>query len=153
MSYLIFKLIHVLAVIFFVGNIVISILWKIHGDKSGDPQIIAHTMRGIILADKIFTMPSVGILILAGFGAAGIGFLPVFETGWILWGLILVIISGIAFMTKVVPLQKELLRIAGSDNFDKEKYKAVSKQWNLWGIAATASPVIAVILMVLKVPS
>lgn len=153
MPYLIFKLIHVIAVIFFVGNIVIAIFWKTHGDKSGDPKIIANTVRGIILADKIFTMPSVGILILAGFGAAGIGFLPVFETGWILWGLILVIISGFAFMAKVVPLQKKLLKIASSDSFDKEKYKAISKQWNLWGSIATIAPVIAVILMVLKIPA
>ncbi len=153
MSYLIFKLIHVLAVIFFVGNITIGIFWKIHGDKSGDPKIIAHTIKGIISADKIFTMPAVGILILAGFGTAGIGFLPTFETGWILWGIILVIISGLAFMIKVVPLQKELLKIASSDSFDEKKYKAVSRQWNLWGSVATIAPIIAIILMVLKVPA
>lgn len=153
MSYLIFKLIHVLAVIFFVGNIVIAIFWKIHGDKSGDPEIIAHTIRGIISSDKIFIMPSVGILILTGFGTAGIGLLPTFETGWILWGLILVIISGLAFMTKVVPLQKDLLKIASSDSFDKERYATISRQWNIWGSISTIAPIIAIIFMVLKVPA
>jgi uncharacterized membrane protein len=152
MSYLIFKLIHVFAVIFFVGNIVIGVFWKNHGDKSGDVKIIAHTLRGIIKADKIFTMPAVAFLILAGFGAMGIGYLP-FETGWIMWGFIMILISGAAFMAKVVPIQKKLLKIAEAETFDKQLYDQVSKEWNLWGSIATIAPIIAVILMVLKIPA
>ncbi len=152
MAYLIFKLIHVFAVIFFLGNIVIDVFWKNHGDRSGDPKIIAHTMRGIIRADRFFTMPAVAFLILAGFGAMGIGYLP-FETGWIMWGFIMIIISAAAFMAKVVPAQKKLLKIAETDPFDQQLYDAVSKEWNLWGSIATIAPLIAVILMVLKIPS
>ena len=151
MTYLIFKLIHVFAVIFFVGNIVIDVFWKSHGDRSNDPKIMAHTMRGIIRADRFFTMPAVAFLIVAGFGAMGIGFIP-FETGWILWGFIMIIISAAAFMAKVVPAQKKLLKIAETDPFDQQLYDAVSKEWNLWGSIATIAPLIAVILMVLKIP-
>ena len=151
MAYLIFKLIHVFAVIFFVGNIVISVLWKNHGDRSGDPKIIAHTMRGIIRADRFFTMPAAAFLILAGFGAMGIGYIP-FETGWILWGFVMILISAAAFMAKVVPAQKKLLRIAETDPFDQQLYATVSKEWNLWGSIATIAPIVAVILMVLKAP-
>lgn len=152
MAYLIFKLIHVFAVIFFVGNIVISVLWKNHGDRSGDSKIIAHTIRGIIRADRFFTMPAVAFLILAGFGAMGIGFIP-FETGWIMWGFIMILISAAAFMAKVVPLQKKLLKIAEASPFDQQMYDAVSKEWNLWGSIATIAPIVAVILMVLKAPA
>lgn len=151
MAYLIFKLIHVFAVIFFVGNIVISVLWKNHGDRSGDPKILAHTMRGIIRADRFFTMPAAAFLILAGFGAMGIGYIP-FETGWILWGFIMILISAVAFMAKVVPAQKKLLKIAETDPFDQQLYDTVSKEWNLWGSIATIAPIVAVILMVLKAP-
>ncbi len=84
MAYLIFKLVHVFAVILFLGNIIIAVFWKSHGDRSEDPRIMAHTIRGIIRADRFFTMPAVAFLILAGFGAMGIGYIP-FETGWILW--------------------------------------------------------------------
>ncbi len=152
MPYLIFKLIHVFAVIFFLGNIVIDVFWKNHGDRSGDPKIIAHTMRGIIRADRFFTMPAVAFLILAGFGAMGIGYIP-FETGWIMWGFIMIVISAAAFMAKVVPAQKKLLKISETDPFDQQLYDAVSKEWNLWGSIATIAPLIAVILMVLKIPS
>ena len=152
MAYLIFKLIHIFAVIFFLGNIVIDVFWKNHGDRSGDPKIIAHTIKGIIRADRFFTMPAVAFLILAGFGAMGIGYLPL-ETGWIMWGFIMIIISAAAFMAKVVPAQKKLLKIAETDPFDQQLYDAVSKEWNLWGSIATIAPLIAVILMVLKIPS
>ena len=152
MAYLVFKLIHVFAVILFLGNIIINVFWKNHGDRNKDPKIMAHTLRGVIRADRFFTMPSVAFLILAGFGAMGIGYIP-FETGWILWPFILIIISSVAFMAKVVPAQKKLLKIAETDPFDQQLYDAVSKEWNLWGSIATIAPIIAVVLMVLKVPS
>jgi uncharacterized membrane protein len=151
MPYLIFKLIHVFAVILFLGNIIIAVFWKGHGDKSNDPSKIAYTIKGMIRADRLFTMPAIAFLILAGFGAMGIGYIP-FETGWIMWGLILIIISVAAFMAKVVPAQKKLLMIAESDPFDQQQYDAVSKEWNLWGSIATIAPIIAVVLMVFKVP-
>jgi len=152
MSYLIFKVIHVFAVVLFLGNIIISVLWKSHGDRSGDPKIIAHTMRGIIRADRFFTMPAAAFLILAGFGAMGTGYIP-FETGWIMWGLVLIIISGAAFMAKVVPAQKKLLKISETDPFNQQLYDSISKEWNLWGSIATIAPIVAVILMVLKIPA
>ncbi len=152
MAYLVFKLIHIFAVILFLGNIIIDVFWKNHGDRSKDPGIMAHTLRGIIRADRFFTMPAVAFLILAGFGGMGIGYIP-FETGWILWGLIMIVISAAAFMAKVVPAQKKLLKIAETDPFDQQLYDAVSKEWNLWGSIATIAPIIAVVLMVLKVPS
>ena len=152
MAYLIFKLIHIFAVIIFLGNIIIAVFWKGHGDKSNDPKIIAHTIKGIIRADRFFTMPAVAFLILAGFGAMGIGYIP-FETGWIMWGLILIVISAAAFMAKVVPAQKKLLKIAEADTFDQKLYDTVSKEWNFWGSIATIAPIIAVVLMVLKVPA
>ena len=152
MPYLIFKLIHVFAVILFLGNLIIAVFWKGHGDKSNDPKIMALIMKGIIRADRFFTMPSVAFLILAGFGAMGIGYIP-FETGWIVWGIILIVISAAAFMAKVVPAQRKLLKIAEADTFDQQQYDAVSKEWNLWGSIATIAPIIAVVLMVLKVPA
>ena len=97
-------------------------------------------------------MPAVAFLILAGFGAMGIGYIP-FETGWICGDFIMIVISAAAFMAKVVPAQKKLLKIAETDPFDQQLYDAVSKEWNLWGSIATIAPIIAVILMVLKIPS
>ena len=145
------KLLHVVFVIVFMGNIIVSIFWKIFADKTGNQQIIAFTLKSIIRNDRFLTMPGVIGLIIFGFGAQGIGHIPI-TTGWILWPIILVVISGAAFMAKVVPIQKKLLKLAESGSFNKSEYETLSKEWTIWGMIATIIPVIAVIIMVLKIP-
>jgi uncharacterized membrane protein len=87
--YLALKFIHVLAVIMFVGNITVGIFWKSIADKTKDPRIIAHTIAGIIGADRWFTMPGVILLLIGGIGAAVVGQIPILGTGWILWAIVL----------------------------------------------------------------
>ncbi|MCL5029071.1 MAG: DUF2269 domain-containing protein [Bacteroidetes bacterium] len=149
--YLIWKLLHVLAAIIFLGNITIGAFWKFQADKSKDRSKIADTFKTLIKADRVFTMPSVTLLIIFGLGTAMQGNLSLVETPWILWGMIMVIISAIAFMSKVVPLQKKIVSLASNEQkFKWEDYEALSKSWNLWGTVATVAPYIAIILMVLK---
>ncbi len=152
MIYNIWKLVHVLAVIIFLGNITIGIFWKMQADKSTDRLKIADTFRNLIKADKIFTMPSVTLLVLFGLGTAMQGNYSLVETPWILWGIIMIIISGYAFMSKVSPLQKQIYAIASNEEkFTWDEYLVLSRKWNVWGTIATVPPYIAVILMVLKV--
>lgn len=133
------------------GNIIVSILWKIYADKTGNKQIIAFTLKSIIRNDRILTMPGVTGLIIFGFGAQGMGHIPI-TTGWILWPIIMIVISGAAFMAKVVPVQKKMLKLAESENFNQNEYSALSAEWMIWGLIATLTPLIAIIMMVLKVP-
>jgi uncharacterized membrane protein len=150
MAYLIWKLLHVIAAIIFIGNITIAPFWKAAADRSKDRLRIADTMKNIIRADMVFTMPSVTVLIVFGFGAQMTFGYPI-ETPWILWGLIMVVVSGVVFMTKVVPLQKKMYSLASDENkFNWEEYRKLSKEWNIWGSIATIAPYIALVLMVLK---
>jgi len=150
MAYLIWKLLHVIAAIIFIGNITIAPFWKAAADRSKDRLRIADTMKNIIRADRVFTMPSVTVLIVFGFGAQMTFGYPI-ETPWILWGLIMVVVSGVVFMTKVVPLQKKMYSLASDETkFNWEEYRKLSKEWNIWGSIATIAPYIAVVLMVLK---
>jgi uncharacterized membrane protein len=149
MGYMIMKLVHILFVVIFLGNIIISVFWKRHGDKSNNPLIMAHTISGIIKADRRFTVPGVAGLAIFGFGAQGMAGIPIM-TPWIFWSVILFVISGAAFMGMVVPIQKKLLAIAQASVFNKEEYSRLTKQWELWGSIATITPIIAVVLMVVK---
>ena len=81
--YLAMKTLHVLAVVLFLGNIITGIFWKVHGDRTADPRIIAHTLEGIIRSDRWFTIPGVVLILGFGVGAAVIGGLPILGTGWI----------------------------------------------------------------------
>jgi len=153
MVYLILKLIHVIAVILFLGNITVGIFWKRFAEKKNDPKEIAAAFQGIIKADRIFTMPGVIGILIGGIGAAVHGGFPLLSTGWILWSIILFIISGVVFMAKLVPLQKKIYALASSSNFTQEEYHTLAKQWEMWGFIASVTPWIAVVLMILKIPS
>lgn len=148
--YLLLKLIHVVAVILFLGNIVTGLFWKAHADRTADPRIMAHAMAGIIRSDRWFTIPGVVVILAAGVGTAMAGGIPILGTPWVLWSLVLFAASGLAFMFQVVPLQRQILGIARAEPFDAAWYKTVSWRWELWGFAALLTPVAALVLMVLK---
>ena len=152
--YIALKILHVAAVVIFLGNLVTGILWKMHGDQTGDPVIIRHTVAGLIRADRWFTIPGVVLILIGGFGAAVVGGLPLLRTPWILAGIILFTISGFAYMGRVVPLQRQMLAVARSGvetgTFDWDRYRALSRSWNVWGSIALLTPVLAMIGMIAK---
>jgi uncharacterized membrane protein len=152
-GYLLMKTLHVLAVVVFLGNIIIGAFWKLRADRSGDPRIVAHTMTALISADRWFTMPAAILLVVFGFGAAGTGRLSL-GSPWITWSIVLIAISGLVFMVKLAPLQRKLLAVARAalddGAFDSAAYARLSSSWALWGSVATIAPLIAVVLMIFK---
>jgi len=151
--YLVLKLVHVLAVIVFLGNIIVGIFWKTIADRTRDPRVIAHTIKGILRADQLFTIPAIIVLLIAAFAMTGIAHLSILGTGWILWSLILFIISGTAF-GPVARAQRRLLGIAHaaltSGVMDWTDYDRVTRVWNIAGMIALIAPLIAVAFMVTK---
>lgn len=148
--YQLLKIIHLVAVIIFMGNIITGLFWKMHADGTKNAAIIAHTMRGLIRADRWFTVPGVVVITAAGVYAAIQAGLPLLGTGWIFWSIVAFSLSGVAFGWKVAPLQKELLRMSTGTDLDWTTYRSKSLQWELWGLFATIMPLIAVVLMVWK---
>ena len=147
------KVIHVFAVILFIGNIVTGLFWKRHADRTRNRAIIAHTLDGLIRADRWFTIPGVIVITVAGVLAAIQAGLPLLRTGWILWSIVAFSLSGLAFAWRVAPLQKQLLTLAtvsSDEGFDWTSYHSKSLQWEWWGLFATLTPAIAVILMTWK---
>jgi uncharacterized membrane protein len=150
LTYLLLKLFHIAAVIAFLGNITTGLFWHRHAARTRDPKLLAFTMDGIIRSDRIFTTPGVVAILAGGVALAIYGGLPILGTGWILWALILFAISGLAFMFRVAPLQRQLRTCAQSGNFEYSKYHALAVRWELWGLVALLTPLAALVLMVLK---
>jgi len=152
--YLIFKTLHVLSAIVFLGNITTGLLWKRRADRTRDVRIVRHVAEGIIVADRRFTIPGVIGLVVFGFGAAGVGGLPLLRTGWILWAVVLFILSGVVFMAGLVPIQRRLAAVAASGEqagtMDWGAYERLSRAWDAWGAVALLAPVLAAILMIFK---
>ncbi len=156
MDYLFFKLLHIIGVILFLGNIITGIFWMHIAVRSKDARIIGHTLKGIIAADTVFTMPNVILIAATGVMTAMVGRLPIFGTGWIIWSIALFILSGIVFMARVAPLQKRMAAMteehAGDIAFDWSTFRGLYTSWIVWGIAATVTPLAAAVMMVLKRP-
>ena len=152
--FLLIKLLHIAAVIAFVGNITIGIFWHAHAARTRDAKLLAYTMGGIIRSDRLFTIPGVIGIIVTGVAAAIYGNFPILRTGWILWTLILFIVSGLIFMIRVAPLQRQLRALAEaaaqSGTFDYARYRALAVRWEVWGAAALLAPLAGLALMVLK---
>jgi uncharacterized membrane protein len=153
--YLLFKLIHILAVIIFLGNITTGLFWMKQADKTGNPSVISFTMKGIIASDKWFTVPGVIVITAGGIAAAVHAGLPLLRTGWICWSLLLFSVSGIIFGLRLAPLQRKFLRLTqvqDEKSFNNTLYSTYLKQWKAWGLLAMLTPFAALVMMVLKIP-
>ena len=69
-SYSIYKFLHLVAVVLFLGNATLGLFWVAHAERTHDARLIAHAMDGIIRADRWFTWPGVILILAAGVGAA-----------------------------------------------------------------------------------
>ncbi len=151
MSYSIWKLIHIVAVVLFLGNITTGLFWAAQAHKTRNFARIAATFEGIIKSDRWFTMPGVIGILVSGVVAAIKGHLPILGTGWILWAIVLFSVSGIVFGSWVVPLQRKIAALARDvDASDWDGYRKLYKKWELWGLVALLTPAAALVIMVLK---
>lgn len=151
MGYLTWKLVHVLAVVIFLGNIITGLFWAAHARRQRDPALVRATFDGIIASDRLFTMPGVIGILVSGFAAAAIANMPVLRTGWILWSLVLFGVSGIVFGARVAPLQRRLRdQVPAGEPPEWPAFDALYRRWELWGALALVTPLAAAALMVLK---
>jgi uncharacterized membrane protein len=63
--------------------------------------------------------------------------------------------SGFVFGRRVAPLQREIVKVAGTAEpgaASWDAYKKLYDGWALWGLVALLAPVGAVVIMVLKPP-
>jgi len=152
--YLLLKLLHIAAVIMFLGNITTGLFWHAHAARSRDPRLLHHAMDGIIRSDRWFTLPGVVLITLTGMLAAIRAQLPILGTPWIAWSLALFSLSGVLFVWRVAPLQVQMRTLARvgvqTGEFDHARYHALARRWDLWGLLALLTPLAALVLMVLK---
>jgi len=157
MDYTFFKLIHLLAVVLFLGNITTGLFWMRIAVKSENLTIINHTIVGVIKSDRYFTIPGVIIITAAGILGAIYGHFPLLRTGWIFWSLVMFSISGIVFGWKVAPLQKKIYLLTSKPedpaNFDWHNFRKVYIEWDIWGLVALLTPLAAFVMMILKIPT
>jgi uncharacterized membrane protein len=64
MTYFIFKILHILGVVLFLGNIIVTGVWKVMADRTGEPRTVAYAQQLVTLTDWIFTAGGVVLIII-----------------------------------------------------------------------------------------
>jgi uncharacterized membrane protein len=105
------RLLHIVGAVLFLGNMMVGALWMILADVSGSPEIFRFSIRGVNLADVVFTGPGVLLLTLNGAVLAtdwgGLMHLP-----WLRQSLLLFGLMGLAWALFLVPMQIRLERLS-----------------------------------------
>ncbi len=152
-TYAILKVLHVMGVVLFVGNIIVTAVWKGMADRTGRPEVVGFAQRLVTLTDWVFTFPGVMLVLLAGLAMAQVAGLSTTETSWIWHGLVLFTLSGVIWGGVLIPLQ--IVQAKAARQFENggdipERYWRLNRQWFIWGITATVLPVLNIAIMVLK---
>ncbi len=151
MSLLLF--LHVLGAVLFLGNIIITAFWKVMADTSGDLNLIYIASQKVLIADYIFTIPGLILLIVTGnVMAYSLGY-PMSGWNWVSVSNWLFIVTGIIWCAVLLPLQFRMVRsskeslLQGSLN---ESYVKAYRHWILFGSLATLIPVYILYVMTVK---
>jgi uncharacterized membrane protein len=145
-------LLHILGVVIFLGNIIITGVWKALADRTRDPAVIRYAQRLVIVTDIAFTATGAALIAISGPVLAedlgGVG-----GPAWITWGLGLFAASGVIWLTVLIPIQIRQARLARSFVAGAEipkQYWTLARMWNVFGTIATLLPLVNLYLMVFK---
>jgi uncharacterized membrane protein len=153
MSYQAFKVVHLFGVVIFLGNIIVTLLWKVMADRSGDPRIIAYAQRLVTLTDWIFTAGGVLFILVGGYGMAAVARLDLRGATWLIWGQALFVTSGLIWVFILIPTQIAQARQArtfANGSSIPDGYWRHNRRWVIWGVIATIVPLANLYFMVFK---
>lgn len=152
MTYTLLKTLHILSLVLLFGTGLGSAFYKWMADRSGNVTHIAVTNRHVVLADWIFTTPTVIFQPLSGLWMVYLLDLPL-TTPWIAASLLLYVLAGVCWLP-VVWLQLRMQKIAAQAVAHAAplpaSYWQLARWWFWLGVPAFTAMVLVVALMVFK---
>lgn len=152
MSYTAIKTLHILSLVLLLGTGLGSAFYKWMADRSGNVAHIAVTNRHVVLADWIFTTPTVIFQPISGLWMVHLLGLPV-TTPWIAVSLFLFALAGACWLP-VVWLQMRMQKMAAiavtEATLLPDIYWRMARWWFWLGVPAFTAMVLVVTLMVFK---
>lgn len=147
------KFLHILGAVLFLGNIIVTAVWKMLADKTRNPQVIAYAQRLVSRTDAYFTGPGALLILLTGSYMAMAGGRAMFHATWVMWGAGLFGVSGLLWAAVLLPTQKRqaaLARDFAEGGTIPEVFWKLSGRWVLWGWITTLFALGTLGLMVLR---
>jgi uncharacterized membrane protein len=152
MSYAAFKIVHVFGVVLFLGNIIVTAMWKALADQTKDPRIVAFAQRLITRTDWVFTLGGIVMLVIGAYGMVFVGGLDL-RQGWLMWGQGLFAASGVVWVAVLLPVQTAqsgLARGFAAGGEIPKRYWELNRRWMIWGTIATVLPLANLYVMIIK---
>ena len=154
LTYQVFKMLHILGVVLFLGNIITATFWKTFADQSASRKS-SRSANGLSSPPtSSFTLGGVVLILIGGFGMVRVAGLDIASTPWLQHGLALFGISGLIWVLILIPIEYWQLRMANdfaSGGEIPERFWRLNRWWIIWGIVATVLPLLNIYVMVQKV--
>ncbi|NOY71178.1 MAG: DUF2269 domain-containing protein [Gammaproteobacteria bacterium] len=152
MTYLTLKYLHILSMVLLFGTGLGSAFYKWMADRSTNLEHIAITNRNVVLADWLFTTPTIIFQPVSGIWMAYLAGIPL-STFWISTSLALYLLAGACWLP-VVWLQIRMSKLADAALKNQspltEEYWQCARKWFWLGVPAFASMLLVVFLMIFK---
>ncbi len=147
MSYLFFKLIHILSATIMIGMGFGSAFYLYFTYRRGNETAVREVLRLVILADTFFTAPSVIIQLITGIVLSEILGLTYSRWFWQVFGISIIIF---VLWIRAAYLQVLMRRILESENQMTSEFHGHLKAWFYLGLPSFAGSIILYYMMVYK---
>jgi len=153
MTYVIVKWLHVLSSTLLFGTGLGSAFYMFFASRSRDVRAVAVVVRYVVLADWLFTTPTVIFQPISGIYLAHLAGFPL-SARWIVWSLLLYVLAGACWLP-VVWMQMRMRNwanaaiIAGDESLPPGYWRYL-RMWTALGVPASIALVIVFWLMIAK---
>lgn len=152
MTYLIVKWLHILSSTVLFGTGLGSAFYMFFTSLSRDVRATATVVRYVVIADWMFTTPTIIIQPLTGFYLIHIAGFPL-TSPWIYWSILLYLLAGAAWLP-VVWMQIKMRDMASeavrTNTELPARYWQFLKLWVALGVVAFVALIVVFYLMVVK---
>ena len=145
-------MLHLLGVVIFLGNIIVTAVWKMLADRTREPAVVAYAQRLVTITDIAFTATGAALIYVAGQVMAE-DFGGIFGPVWLTVGWSLFVASGVIWLTILIPIQvmqSRLARTFRDGDAIPDRYWRLSRLWAVFGSVATILPLANLYFMVFK---
>ena len=152
MSYELLIFLHIASLIVLLGVGGGSAFYKFMSDRSGNLEVIVHTNKIVVLADWLFTTPSVIAQPLTGMMLMNLLGISLW-TPWLLSSIVLYVFAGLLRLVAVylqIRMKNMALLAQKKERVLEEDYFRLVKYWTWLGVFSFLSMAGIFVLMVFK---
>ncbi len=152
MEYLVVKWVHIVSSTLLFGTGLGSAFYMFFTSRTGDVRAVAVVVKYVVLADWLFTTPTIIIQPATGLYMVHLAGFPL-TSPWLLWSIVLYFIAGAAWLPVVwMQLQmRDMARTAAASGSSlPARYWTLLHWWIALGCVAFVALVVVFYLMVIK---